>query len=73
MGKTMQEWMAGFIDQFDVIDKRLAESERIIKAIAEDVSALKEAPAPRRGVKVPPTALPEMLDELEIGKHPKGT
>ena len=53
--------------------KRLDKIEEEVKLLRKEFRAYVRAPMSKSGTKVPPTALPDTLDKLELGKTPEGT
>ena len=53
--------------------KRLDKIEEEVKLLRKEFRAYVRAPMSKSGTKVPPTALPDTLDKLELGKNPEGT
>ena len=73
MGQTLQQILAEIRNRLEVCEKRLDKHQKIAENHQEALEVIAETPNPKRGVKVPLTPLPETLESLEIGRHPKGT
>lgn len=56
-----------------VMCERLEILEKAVNTLKRSVSHIERHGTKAGGVVVPQTALPDTLDQLEIGKHPQGT
>jgi hypothetical protein len=73
MSKSVVQVLQDTVAILERLRKELAETEKRVQGLEKKVEGLLSAPASRRGVKVPQTPRPDTLQELEIGKNPKGT
>ena len=73
MAQSLPQILEGLVARCDDQEHRLDNLMEKVEGILKQVEGLMNAPAPRRGAKVPPTPLPETLDKLGIGSEPKGT
>jgi hypothetical protein len=73
MAKTLTQILEEIVVRCDDQEHRLDNLLEKVEGLLKEVKGLMNAPAPRRGAKVPPTPLPETLDKLGIGSDPKGT
>jgi hypothetical protein len=73
MAKSLPQLIHEIYARMDAAETRLDKLDKITENHQESLEVLAATPAPRRGAQVPPTALPDTLSELEIGRQPKGT
>jgi hypothetical protein len=73
MGKSLPQLIQEIFERMDKVEARLDKLDKITENHQTSLEVLAETPTTRRGAQVPPTALPKTLEELEIGKQPKGT
>ena len=72
MAQQPHQILAELYEKIAANEKRLDELDQIANNLLQELETLKGTTKTKSGARVPPTKLPDTLNQLEIGRQPKG-